>query len=291
MNGVICYLLINRIPKLPKLAIESALQKTNADIYVGYLNRSDLSELPTNPRIHLIDLKSQALNKNLVPKTSDYISFDNNFFFQVVQLKWDLFQVVLSQTNADFLVYLDVDVIVLKDLVAEFANTFLAKNNVKVLAQDFTHNPSSPRLCMGVFAIRNQNSASEFLKVCSQLHKSRLETNERFGDDDVITEVYDRSPESGSFGLLPQQSFPVGNLINLFLPFGALRGLRPNLPFIYHANFVVGNQKKRLLLYLMNFLSNGEDFFEVVREYLAVSIRSLFNAFARIFGRLGGFIK
>jgi hypothetical protein len=291
MNGVICYLLINRIPKLPTLAIESALQNTDADIYVGYLNRSDLSELPVNPRIHLVDLKSQALKKNLVPKSSDYISFDNNFFFQVVQLKWDLFQVVLSQTDADFLVYLDVDVIVLKDLVVEFANTFLAKKNVRVLAQDFTHNPSVPRLCMGVFAIRNQKSANEFLKVCSELHRKRLETNERFGDDDVITEVYELSQESGSFGLLPQQSFPVGNLINLFLPFGALRGLRPDEPFIYHANFVVGNQKKRLLLYLMNFLTNGEGFFEVVREYLAFSIRTLLNAFARILVRLRGFFK
>lgn len=252
MKGVICYLLINKIPKLPRLAIESALQNTSVEIYVGYLNRSDLSELPVSPRIHFIDLNVQAVEKNLMPESSGYISFDQDFFFQLVQLKWDLFQLVLSETGADFLVYLDLDVVVLKDLVTEFERTFVSTPNVEVLVQDFTHEPSVPRLCMGVFAIKRGSFSEHFLEKCSVIHSETLSANPRFGDDDVITQVYADLEFKNSIFRLPQQSFPVGNLINLFLPISPLRGLRPSRPFVFHSNFVVGFEKKYLLLEIIN---------------------------------------
>jgi hypothetical protein len=286
MNGVICYLLINKIPKLPRLAIESALQNTDSDIYVGYLNKSDLSDLPINSRIHFIELKEQALKKNLVPKTSGYVSFDKDFFFQLVQLKWDLFQSVLSESDADFLVYLDLDVVVLRNLVSEFASAFLSMPRVDILVQDFTHTPSVPRLCMGVFALRKNRSAVEFLNSCSAIHTENLSVNLRFGDDDVITKVYRETGVFDSFFLLPQQSFPVGNLFNLFLPFGALRGLRPEMPFVFHANFVVGSQKKRLLLYLVKFLCKKENFLDVIREYLVLFGFAFYRIPIRVLKRL-----
>lgn len=251
MKSVICYLLINKIPKLPKLAIQSALHNTQADIYVGYLNRSDLSDLPTNERIHFIDLSDQAFQKNLIPETRGYVSFDKDFFFQLVQLKWDLFHLVLTETNADFLVYLDLDVVVLKDVVAEFQNTFEALAHVDVLVQDFTHDPSLPRLCMGVFALRQSDFSVKLLQRCSETHQKTLSSNPRFGDDDVITSVYADLDFKPFFLRLPQQSFPVGNLVNLFLPFSPLRGLRPPRPYVFHSNFVVGTQKKYLLLRLI----------------------------------------
>ena len=272
MSGVICYLLINKIPKLPKLAIESALKNTQSDIFIGYLKESDLFDLPKNSRIHFVDLNVPALHKNLMPDSAGYISFDENFFFQLVQLKWDLFQSVLSNTNADFLVYLDMDVVVLKDLVTEFEKTFQTLPNVDVLVQDFTHGPSDPRLCMGVFALRNNPFSQDLVKKCAAVHGQNLVLNPRFGDDDVITEVYQDWECSKSFVLLPQQSFPVGNLINLFLPFSPLRGLRPSRPFIFHSNFVVGVQKKALLLEMVSrrkgLLSAGV----LVRSYFCISL-------------------
>ena len=248
MKGVICYLLINKVPKLPRLAIESSLQNTEAEIYIGYLDHSDLSDLPINTRIHSIDLREHALQKNLIPKTSGYISFDKDFFFQLVQLKWDLFQIMLSETDADFIVYLDLDVVVLKDLVKEFEKTFSSLPYVQVLVQDFTHEPSVPRLCMGVFALRRGSFSSELLQKCSVIHGKTLNLNPRFGDDDVITAVYADLEFKNVFLRLPQQSFPVGNLINLLLPISPLRGLRPPRPFVFHSNFVVGVEKKYLLL-------------------------------------------
>lgn len=251
MNSAICYLLINKIPKLPKLAIESALQNTQAEIYIGYLNNSDLSDLPKSERIHYIDLSVQAFQKNLVPETGDYVSFDKDFFFQLVQLKWDLFHLVFTKTNIDILVYLDLDVVVLKDVVAEFENTFKSLPHINVLVQDFTHEPSIPRLCMGVFALRRGHFSTKLLQLCSDTHQKTLFLNPRFGDDDVITAVYADKEFKNSFLRLPQQSFPVGNLVNLFLPISPLRGLRPLKPFIFHANFVVGFEKKHLLLRLV----------------------------------------
>ena len=251
MKSVICYLLINRIPNLPKLALESALQNTRAEIFVGYLDRSDLSDLPISERIHFIDLSDQAFQKNLVPETGNYVSFDEDFFFQLVQLKWDLFHLVFTETNSDFLVYLDLDVVVLKDVVAEFESTFESLPHIDVLVQDFTHEPSIPRLCMGVFALRRGDFSVRLLKRCSDIHHKTLSSNPRFGDDDVITAIYADTEFKSSFLRLPQQSFPVGNLVNLFLPFSPLRGLRPPRPFVFHSNFVVGVQKKYLLLRLI----------------------------------------
>ena len=279
MKGVICYLLINKIPKLPRLAIESALKNTGSEIYVGYLNGSDLTDLPVSPRMHFVDLNEQAIEKNLLPETSSYISFDQDFFFQLVQLKWDLFHLVLSGTDADFLVYLDLDVVVLKDLVAEFEKTFESLPSVEVLVQDFTHEPSVPRLCMGVFALKRSSLTSKLLQKSSNLHRKTLALNPRFGDDDVITEVYGELEFKHVFLRLPQQSFPVGNLVNLFLPFSPLRGLRPPRPFVFHSNFVVGVLKKYLLLELI--YSDGKRFriFRITRAYIVILIDLVLRKF------------
>ena len=270
MKGVICYLLINKIPKLPRLAIESALQNTSAEIYVGYLNRSDLSDLPVNPRIRFIDLNVQAVEKNLMPASSGYISFDQDFFFQLVQLKWDLFQLVFSETDADFLVYLDLDVVVLKDLVAEFESTFNSSPSLEVLVQDFTHKPSVPRLCMGIFAAKRGSFSHLLFQKCSFIHSETLTTKPRFGDDDVITQVYADLEFKNSIFLLPQHSFPVGNLINLFVPFSPLRGLRPERPFVFHSNFVVGFEKKHLLLEMMYERNRAARYWRVIQAYCII---------------------
>jgi hypothetical protein len=279
MKGVICYLLVNKIPKIPRLAIESALQNTESEIYVGYLNYTDISDLPINPRINFIDLHEQAVRKNIIPETSGYISFDQDFFFQLVQLKWDLFHLVLSETDADFLVYLDLDVVVLKNVVAEFEKTFCALSNVEVLVQDFTYEPSVPRLCMGVFALRRGDFSSKLLQRCSATHQKTLTLNPRFGDDDVITEVYGDLDFKHAFLQLPQHSFPVGNLVNLFLPFSPLRGLRPPRPFIFHSNFVVGAQKKYLLLDLIYNKGKRFQIFRITFAYIVILIDLVFRKF------------
>ena len=47
---------------------------------------------------------------------------------------------------------------------------------------------------------------------------------------------------------LPQSTFPTGNMINNFSRRNQFPGLVPYQPYIFHANFVIGNSKKIGLL-------------------------------------------
>jgi hypothetical protein len=74
-----------------------------------------------------------------------------------------------------------------------------------------------------------------------------LEKNPRSGDDDVITEIYRMEHFPLEIQLLPQTTFPVGNLLNLFAKRAQFPGLHPFTPYIFHANFVVGLAKKLMI--------------------------------------------
>jgi hypothetical protein len=49
---------------------------------------------------------------------------------------------------------------------------------------------------------------------------------------------------------LPQTTFPVGRMLKLYKKNSVMPGLSSPIPFIFHANYVVGLQNKRLLLKL-----------------------------------------
>jgi hypothetical protein len=70
----------------------------------------------------------------------------------------------------------------------------------------------------------------------------------RFGDDDAITSIYRNQRDVFSIFRLPQQSFPIGSLASLWSPFTLVRGLRPDLPVAFHANYVTSLQRKYFLL-------------------------------------------
>lgn len=282
MKSALCFLIVNQIEDLPELAIKSALEKTDAPIFVGYLNIEDLREIPKNPRISYIDLNSSALELGLEAKSTKYVSFDNNFFFSLVQLKWKLFQQILESDQVEYLVYVDLDVVIVKDFLKEFDRVYSAKSGAEVLVQHFTYSPAEPRLCMGIFAIRRGIFSENLINNCARSHFVGLTSNPRLGDDDVITDFYLQLENKSQFLLLPQQSFPVGNLINLFLPFGALRGLRPEWPYIFHANFVVGNRKKALLLHILLSRMKMVSSTKVIESYSKVIVQSTWTLFLRI---------
>lgn len=291
MRNVICYLIVNQISNLPKLAITSALKNTSSEIYIGYLNKKDLEELPVSARLHFIDLTSAALDRGLSIKPTGYIDFSNDYFFQLVQLKWDLFKEVSVLGDVEFVVYLDLDVVVLRDLTLEFSDVFRKNQSVDILVQDFTFLPSSPRLCMGVFAFRCSDSTLSKIKVCSDIHAEGLAENSRFGDDDVITHLFNSGGENDSILPLPQQSFPVGNLFNLMLPVGPLRGLRPEMPFIFHANFVVGNLKKTILLTIVLARLEKKYLFRIFFLYLLLPFSIAKSRFGLLRKKLAGTLK
>lgn len=282
MNGVICYLVINKIPNLPRIAISSALAHTTSDIYVGYLNLEDVSDLPNSPRLRLVDLSEAAVSRGLRDSSSKYVDFSQNYFFQLVQLKWDLFRLVGEISSADFITYLDLDVVILKDLVSEFSSLFLDNPHIEIAVQDFTASILDPRLCMGIFAFRNITQTALIINECSEIHENGLEFNPRFGDDDVITQYFLSHSRDNRIFLLPQQSFPVGNLVNLFMPYSPLRGLRPDFPYIFHANFVVGNRKKEFLLQLILVRVRSGNWLKIPLLFLKLSAFQIYPFIKRV---------
>jgi hypothetical protein len=77
-----------------------------------------------------------------------------------------------------------------------------------------------------------------------------LLTNKRFGDDDAITAVYENSNFPSWIRELPQTSIAVGSSININTKKSKFPGLTGLQPHLFHANFAVGEENKRLLIRL-----------------------------------------
>jgi hypothetical protein len=241
---VVGLLIINKIPILPIMAISSILNHSDSNLIVGYISEADIADLPKNPRISFINLAEHAGSLGLIPKDGRYESFDEDSFFSLVQLKWFLFKEILAQNPSRDLIYSDLDVFWLKDASEFVRASFATLSRVNVLIQNFTLDSFSPQLCMGFVAFRNCEVNRKLISECLAIHKSLLVTNSRTGDDDVITHYYRTNDFPENILQLPQSTFPVGNLLNLFTKRSLYPGLVPKKPYIYHANFVVGLNKK-----------------------------------------------
>jgi hypothetical protein len=244
---VVVFLVINQIPDLPVLAINSVLQNSNSPIYIGTIRDIDRENLPKNSRISFIDLSLDASALGISTNKGLYESFEKNEFFSLVQLKWALFSKVSEVSNSDFLIYNDIDVFWLRPVLPDLVDAFSASPEVQMMIQHFTWVPGRPQLCMGFVAFRFGTYFEQLISKASQLHSQMLTLNPRSGDDDVITELYRRERFPIQMQLLPQSTFPVGNLLNLFSKKDEFSGLEPFQPYIFHANFVVGIKKKLLI--------------------------------------------
>jgi len=241
------FLVINQIQDLPVLAINSVLQNSNSPIFIGTVREQDQEGLPKNARIKFIDLSADASELGLSVGTGIYESFEKDVFFSLVQLKWALFKHVSVISNCEFLIYNDIDVFWLRPILPNLLEAFEKSPTTQMMIQHFTWVPGQPQLCMGFVAFRMGNYFDELVSNASDLHAQMLKTNPRSGDDDVITALYRREHFPVEIQLLPQTTFPVGNLLNLFSKRDQFPGLQPFPPYIFHANFVVGLKKKLLI--------------------------------------------
>ncbi len=247
-SPVVCFLVINRMPVLPALAIQSVLKNSDAMICIGYTDIDDLADLPTDDRISLIQLDRESIASEVV--STHYADFEKNTFYQIVQLKWNLLEKCLNSFSGRTIIYNDIDVIWMKDATIPVTQSFEKDSKVHILIQDYTSNPAKPELCMGFVGIRNSQESLKIIHLCKNQHKELLMSNPKIGDDNVISLIYSTSNSKESFQLLPQSTFPVGNMINNFRPFSIFPGLSAFKPYIFHANFVIGIQRKIVLTYL-----------------------------------------
>ena len=246
-NCAVVFLVINKIQDLPVLSINSVLQNSNSPIFIGIVREQDRENLPKDKRITFIDLSAKASELGIPTGAGSYESFEKDVFFSLVQLKWVLFKSVSANSNFDYLIYNDIDVFWLRPVLPDLLHAFEKLPTTQMMIQHFTWIPGQPQLCMGFVAFRMGNYFDTLVKNASELHGQMLEVNPRTGDDDVITELYRRQKFPVEIQLLPQPTFPVGNLLNLFSKRDQFPGLQPFPPYIFHANFVVGLEKKLLI--------------------------------------------
>jgi hypothetical protein len=250
-HGAICFLVINKISELPKVAIRSALESSSLDIYIGYTNIEDIKELLLSERIHPVDLSKSA---NPMLLTSVYQDFAQAAFYEIVQLKWELFGELLPKF--DYLIYSDIDVIWFRDAAAYVGSVFQASPEIDFLAQSFTEQIGKELLCMGFVGMRNTVRTREFIESCKSYHTEKFQDNNYLGDDEVLTERYQQVGHPNWIRELPQMFFPVGRMLNLYATRPKFPGLSAPIPYIFHLNYVVGLRNKRIMLRTIKHLPN-----------------------------------
>ena len=242
----VCYLLVNQIPEMPTLAVESMLKNCDSDVYLGYVNERDLPEIAKDPRIKLVKLSlPQELATYSSP--SEYLPFDRNDFFKLVALKWQLF-LEIFELGYEVLIYSDLDVMVFGNISDQVNTTFEVFPGVDVLIQDATTSPSDPRLCMGLIAMRQNDQVKKMIQVCYENHIQATNDGSRVGDDDIITKFYLQAKNFEWIMRLPQVTYPVGQYLNLFSKKDVFPGLKPVKPQIFHSNYVIGRENKIALM-------------------------------------------
>lgn len=247
-NSAVCFLLIGQLGELPKIALQSVLDRTSAPIFIGVLNPRDLINLPQSHRIHYLELNTLSNDKRS-GASSQYQDFSTTDFYHIVQYKWQLLTKML-ELNFKFVVYSDTDVYWNLNPLPAIEKVFAERPYVEIQIQSFTDDPSNPKLCMGFVAFRVSSNNIDFIQECAQRHKLESTTKERVGDDDIVTLKFAEQGFPASILELPQTTFPVGRMLKLYRKDSIMPGIGSPNPYIFHANFVVGLTNKLILIKL-----------------------------------------
>jgi hypothetical protein len=242
----ICFLVINKMKELPEIAITSAHQRSGAEIFLGFLDESDLPSLQDNIITNRVLLENHfsfgGANHDRV-----YKDFAQDSFYQIVQLKWQLLQKVFEM-GYDYVIYSDTDVYWNQDPCKELIELFEKRCDVHVQIQSFTDQASRPKLCMGFVAFRNSQQSKDFISDCRARHTKYSREIGRIGDDDIVTQYYEEKDFPELILELPQTTFPVGRMLKIFSKNSKFPGLPSPVPYIFHANYVVGLRNKTILM-------------------------------------------
>lgn len=236
--------------EIAPICLGSILENTNTNICIGYIREEDIEFFPRDSRLTFINLQEHArvLGLNLFP--SGYVDYTKEEFFKLVQLKWDLLDICLKSFDSHWVIYSDFDVIWLQNAVRPIIDTFNSNQNLDLVIQNNSMDPSRRSLCMGFVAMRNNTKVLDSLIRLKRVHATELEKNPFIGDDGIISDYLLGQRSEMKFLELPQGGFPTGNYSNLLTKFDLFPGLTSPKPFILHANYVIGERKKTLLLFL-----------------------------------------
>lgn len=257
-NTAICFLLIGQIQELPKIAIQSALDRTSAPIYIGMLDELDCVDVPKSERIHFLQLN--LMSGDETSKSSvHYQDFSKDNFYQIVQYKWQLL-LRLMNLKYKYILYSDTDVYWNVNPLPAIEKVFESRPTTEIQIQSFTDDPSDPKLCMGFVAFKVSQSNINFIRECASRHTEAFLTNRRIGDDDIVTLMNIEKGYPLTILELPQSTFPVGRMLKLYKSSSIMPGMSSPIPYIFHANYVVGLTNKRILikLFMKNYSINDK---------------------------------
>ena len=282
----ICFLLINRMEALPEISVSSAYARTGADVFLGYLNEADLPDLKNGISVNRLPLERES-DDYLIATGGKYSDFSEDSFYRIVQYKWKLLQNVLN-LGYDYVIYSDTDVYWNLDPIDEIVTNFELRPEVHIQLQSFTDLPSQPKLCMGFVALRNSVQTHEFIHECQSLHSTHSKEFGRIGDDDIVTQLYVERNFPSLISELPQTTFPVGRMMKLYSKKSIFPGLPSPVPFIFHANYVVGLRNKLILmkLFISHYSIDDRDKKLEFKLLLVLSLQRLRYRLSRIKGLL-----
>lgn len=247
-NSAICFLVINDSSELSDIAIQSALDRTNAPVFIGILDGRNAVNLPESHRIQYIKL--ELISGDVTSGVqAQYQDFSTDNFYQIVQYKWQLL-LKLMEIGFTYIVYSDTDVYWNLDPLPVIEKVFQQRPWVDLQIQSFTDNPSDPKLCMGFVALRVTPGNRNFIEKCAVRHRNESSVRKRIGDDDIVTLEFAEKGFPASILELPQSTFPVGRMLKLYRRKSIMPGLGSPDPYIFHANYVVGLTNKLILIKL-----------------------------------------
>ena len=235
-------LVVGNAEPLSSIAFQSIRSKYFGPILIGYVDKSDILFAEHDLLVERYDLRSSLKISN-----TSYVGIQDPDFFQVVLLKWELLLRALS-LGYENVIYTDLDVLWLQDVVATVEETFKSFSSIEILIQSFTRGTELPCLCMGFLCLRTNLKTQEFIKLCQNTHIAMAKSNPMLGDDEVVSQVFQDMNYPGWIRELPQSTFPTGNLYPLYLRHLRFRKMARVYPYIIHLNFVVGLDNKLLLL-------------------------------------------
>ena len=296
-NGVVALLVINEIVEIPRLAITSILESSSNSVVVGYVNQRDIKDLPKSNRIEYLDLGPILDFASFSNSSTKYKAFSNMDFYKIVECKWTLIEVLLER-DLDWLIYNDLDCFWIRDSTEAIVSYFASNPNSWMQIQNFTDRPDVPLLCMGYVAFRNSEKAKDFVRRAKARHALELRGEPLTGDDDVVTMLYKEEGLWNEVSLLPQSTFPVGNMLNLYHVRESFPGVKSPSPYIFHTNYVIGLENKRLMIRIFYRISKIHSGWEVSLSprwyllyalkkarlkinYFRVKIKFLINRFSR----------
>jgi hypothetical protein len=245
LRGAVCFLVINQIDELPRASISSALLNSDLPVIVGYTYEADVAPLRDLP------VQFRKINEVQAPvQSGQYAAFDEDDFYRIVMNKWEL--LIQNLPEFDFLIYSDIDVLWIRDAASEITRIFNNLPEKHVVIQSFGEDEVAPSLCMGFVGFKNSPRTLEFLSNAKMAHAEQIVTNPRIGDDEIATQIFRQLKYPDWLHRLSSIYFPVGNTLNLFTTKPVFPGLTSPTPFIFHLNYVVGLQNKRLMLKILS---------------------------------------